>query len=238
MLPFLLLLCLTGKTQLNSITVASPTSGMNYGSVSYYDPSKVGQRKATALNYADIDGSPFWSDEWRPAFLFLSGNSIVKLKSVKLNLYTSDVLYVDDQGVEMEAIPGQVVRILFPDEKDSTKTLAVFNAFRDEKMTNGFSYYRVIADGKWKFVELKKALVRSVPGNVMSAKKVESSFYTESSYAIVATNDISPLKSLGYTNIVGVMHIDKSADQWLKESKNNLKRESEVIAFMNYYNLK
>ncbi len=149
--------CSSAFAQLNSISVASPTSGMNYGSVSYYDPSRIGIRKAASINYEDIDGSPYWSDDWRPAFLFLSGNSIVKLKSVKLNLYTGTVLYKDDQDIEMEAAPGQIVKLVFPDLKDSTRNLAVFNEFRDEKMPSGFSYYRVIADGRWKLVELKKS---------------------------------------------------------------------------------
>ncbi len=67
---------------------------------------------------------------------------------------------------------------------------------------------------------------------------MESSFYSESSYAIVGSNMLSPVKTLSYTHISGIIPLDKNADQWLKENRNYLRKEAEVAAFLTYYNLR
>ncbi len=238
LLSILLVPCFSGNAQVQSIDIAAPGStGGNYGSVRYYDPSMVGQKNTAVLNYSDIEGTPYWNEGWNPAFLFLNRGGIVKLKNVKLNLYTSDIVYIDEKGVEMEALPGMVQKVMFMSQKDTTKVLALFDAFRDSKVANGYAYYRIIADGKWKLLELKKSLIRTVPMSAMAAKKMESSFYTESSYAIASAENISPLKSLNYSNVIAVIHPDTNTEQWLKDNKNTLRKESEVVSFLNYYNL-
>ena len=57
------------------------------------------------------------------------------------------------------------------------------------------------------------------------------------SYAIADDNSVSPLKSLTHDNISAVIHPDNATEQWLKDHKNGLKKESDVISFLQYYNL-
>jgi hypothetical protein len=238
----LLALCFSVKSQMQNFEIFAPgTTGGNYGSVRYYDPSTVGQ-KYNKISYTDIVGSPFWDEKWNPAFLILKGGSVVKLKNVKLNLFTSDVLYMDNNGTEMDAAVGMVQKIMFLNEKDTTKIVAAFEAFPDTKAittninSNGYYYYHILADGKWKLLELKQTLIRTVPLDAMADKKTETSFFTKTSYAIAVDGNLFPLKSLNYSNIAAIIHPDKNADQWLKDNKIHFRNEQEAAAFVIYCN--
>ena len=233
----LLLVHFSVRAQLQSLEVFSPaTTGGNYGHVNFYDPSLVGQKNTSVVRYADIEGTPYWNEKWNPAYLFLRSGSVVKLKNVKLNLFSGDVTYLDSNGTEMDAIPGIIRRVMFMSASDTAKILSVFEAFPDSKVENGYTYYKILSDGKWKLLELQKSFVRTVPLDAMASKKTESSFFLKMSYAIADENNVSPLKSLTHDNITTVIHPDNSTEQWLKDHKNSLKRESDVIDFLQYYN--
>ncbi len=225
------------EAQMQSFDVASPGStGNNYGNVHFYDPAAIGQKNASVLHYSDIEGSPYLNEHWSPAFLFLRSGGAVKLKNVKLNLYTGDVVYIDNKGTELAALPGMVRRIVFLNEKDTTNVTSLFEAFPDSKVENGYTYYKILSDGKWKLLELQKSLIRTVPLDALADKRNESSFFLKISYAIANEETVFPLKTLGYSAISSVLQIDKNADQWLKENKNGLKKESDVIAYLQYCN--
>ncbi|MFC4231171.1 hypothetical protein ACFOW1_04675 [Parasediminibacterium paludis] len=228
----------SAQAQTQPVQISDPGgTGGNYGSVSYYDPSKVGQKNTTVLTYADVEGTPFWNEKWYPAVLVLKGGNSVKLQNVKLNIYTSDVLYIDNKGTELEAIAGIVQKVIFFSEKDTSKVFAKFEAFPDTKIKNGYAFYRVLADGKYKLLELQRALIRTVPLNELEAKKTASSFYTTSNYAIAVDNIVSPLRALNSANITAMVNPDKEAEQWIKDNKLNLRKETDAVTFFQYLNL-
>lgn len=237
LLVTILMYSLSTKAQIQSIDISAPGESNNYGGVKFYDPSMIGQKNTTILTYADVDGSPFWNEKWAPALLFLKSGSVVKVNYVKLNLFTSDVLYIDNFGVALEAKAGMVQKMIFINEKDTTKALTVFEAFPDKKVDNGYSYCKVLADGKYKLLQIQKSFLRTVPSSVLSDKKTESSFYTKSSYAIAYEGALFPISALNHTNITAIVYPDKDTEQWLKDNKNNLKKELEVVAFLNYCNV-
>ncbi len=232
------LLCLSvfsALAQVQTLEVGAPGSvGGNYGSVRYYDPSTVGQKNA-AVSYADISGSPFWEDKWKPAFLYLGTGLVVKLKSVKLNLYSNDVHYLDKEGTELAAAAGSVQKVVFLSEKDSNRITAVFEAFADLTDKSRIAYYKILNNGKFRLLEMKRSYVHTSPYDPLQGKSI-SSFFSKSNYAITDSSTTLSLKSLGANTILPFIYPDNGFEQWLKQTGNKMNSEKEVIAFLDHVN--
>lgn len=203
------------------------------GAIRFYDPTSISQKKVD-LNYSDIRGTPFWNDNWKTALLVMKNGTAIKLGSVKLNLYTADVHYIDNKGIELVAETGSVERIIFYKEKDTSHVLSVFESFPDIG-ESAFSYYRVLNIGKVQLLELIKSLVRTAEYDPLIGKKV-SSFITKSNYYISDNGNLLPLKTFGRSNILSIVHHDANTEEWLNQNSNKLKNESAVVSFLNYYN--
>ena len=241
-MKFLYILCLFLVMHLSSyaqqqvLEVAAPSgTGGNYGSARFYDPSTLGRKNEIVLNYADIAGSPFWDDHWNAAYLFLSSGGIVKTEKVKLNLYTNDIHYMKDD-IEQVA-QNNIVKIVLFKGQDTTKILSVFELNPDftDKSNPSMCYFRVLNNGKVRLLELKKALIRTGDYDPLSGKR-SSGFFTKSFYSISADGIFLPLKTLNEENILSAVYPDTNSEEWLKQKKNKLRNESEVLSFFNYYN--
>jgi hypothetical protein len=215
--------------------VGDPSSvGGNYGTVRFNDPSRIGQKMVT-LNYSDITGTPFWDEHWKPAFLFIRNGPVVKLKNVKMNLYTSDVHYIDNDGKELVAATGSIQKLIFLNEKDTSKIASVFECFTDVTDKNTIAYYKILNNGKFRLLQVRKSYIRTGNYDALQGKS-EARFFFKTTYAITDSLNTYPLKGLKQNNILPIIYPADSAEQWLKKSRNKLNSEKEVITFLNYVN--
>lgn len=228
---------LSAKAQVQSMEVGDPSSvGGNYGTVRYHDPSTIGQKSAP-LTYADISGSPFWDENWKPAFLFLSAGTVIKLKNVRINLYTNEIHYLDNNSKEWAAQTGIIQKIIFLNEKDTSKITSVFEFFADPVDNSKIVYYRVLNNGKFRLLELRRSYINTSPYDPLQGKTV-SSFFFKSTYAVTDSTLTKPLKGLNRNNILPFIYPDNNWEQWLNQSGNKLTAEKEVIAFLDHVNSK
>lgn len=207
-------------------------------SVKYSDPSQIGQKKPEMINYSDIDGSPFWNDKWNPAFLYINGGGIVKMKKVKLNQYTNELHYIDSKGVELVTNGDNVKKLVFVKAEDTNHILSTFEAFPDYISNKGMAYYRVMNDGKFRLLILQKSVLNTAPYDALLGKAA-SNFFAKTYYALSDNGDFSSLKTIDKNLIIDKIHPDTAVEDWLKQNKNKLKTENEVISFfefVNYYN--
>mgnify|MGYP001792304780 CR=1 FL=1 len=65
---FFLSLHLFSYAQITVEVNAPGSTGGNYGTVRLFDPSGIANKKINGMNYADMNGSPFWNDKWAKAF--------------------------------------------------------------------------------------------------------------------------------------------------------------------------
>ena len=72
-----------------------PTSGAG-GITRFNNYPALGKKVTEKLEYSEIKGNCFSDSEWNAALLILKNGSKVKLKNVKLNLYTNDIHYLDN----------------------------------------------------------------------------------------------------------------------------------------------
>ena len=193
-----------------------------------------GQKKVENVSYADVQGSPFWDNDWNAAVFVLGNGNIAKTKKAKLNLFTNEVHFVNSVNIEMACETTDIKKIFFFKGMDTTKVVAVFESFADATGTNSV-YYRILNTGKLRLMELKKVLVKENDYNPLSGKK-EYSFYSRNNYAIADEEKLIPLKSLNLSSLFSAIPESSDYKEWLKQNNNKLKNESEMISFLNYYN--
>jgi hypothetical protein len=208
------------------------------GVVRWSDPAALGQKKTEELTYADVEGTPFWDDHWNPAYLVLRNNSSVKLKQVKLNIFTGQVHYIDSMGQELVADPAQVPRLIFMKAKDTNQILAHFEAYPSLFEGSKLFYYRVFSgDGKFRLMEIQQSFIKKSDFDPLQGKK-ESRFFIRSQYAIAEYAYLHPLAALDRDNILHELEAKAVDDRWLKENRNRLRNEPEVVGFLDYLNKK
>ena len=218
-----------------TIDISNPGQGPSSGMVRITNVSAIGDKKATGLNYEDVEGTPFWDEHWNSAILYFKSGAIYKLPKAKLNLYTSEVHYANDKDGELVAETNLIDKIVFLDSKNAAKISAVFAVLPDYIDNKPAGFYRVFNNGAYQLILLQKNLVKVSPYDPLLQKSI-TSFFKKTYYGIYNNGKIIPIKSLDKNSIVSVLPFNASVQPWIKNSKNKLKSEEDMIALLNYYN--
>ena len=218
-----------------TIDISNPGQGPSAGMVRVTNVGAIGDKKATGLTYEDVEGTPFWDENWNSAILYFKSGAIYKLPKAKLNLYTSEVHYANDKDGELVAETNLIDKIVFLDSKDVTKISAVFAVLPDYIDNKPAAFYRVFNNGAYQLILLQKNLVKVSPYDALLQKSI-TSFFKKTYYGIYNNGKTIPLKSLDKNSIVSVLPFNASVQPWIKNSKNKLKSEEDMIALLNYYN--
>ena len=223
------------NAQILTLDISNPGQGPSAGMVRVTNVGAIGDKKATGLNYEDVEGSPFWNDNWNSAILYFKSGAIYKLPKAKLNLYTSEVHYTNEKNGELVAETNLIDKIVFLNTKDSSKIAAVFAVLPDYIDNKPAGFYRVFNNGTYQLILLQKNLVKVSPYDPLLGKNI-TSFFTKYYYGLYNNGKTIPLKSLDKNSIVSALPFNASVQPWIKNSKNKLKSEEDMITFLNYYN--
>ena len=216
-----------------TIDISNPGQGPSSGMVRITNVSAIGDKKATGLNYEDVEGTPFWDEHWNTALLYFKSGAIYKLPKAKLNLYTAEVHYENEKEGELVAETSLIDKIVFLNSKDTTKILAVFAALPDYIDNKPAGFYRVFNNGAFQLILLQKNLVKVSPFDPLLGKNI-TSFFTKYYYGIYNNGKTIPLKGLDKNSVLAAIPFNVEA--WVKNTKNKLKSEEDFIALLNYYN--
>jgi hypothetical protein len=223
------------------ITMDVGNQSSNWGStnsVNVVDPSTLGKKKMELINYSDIEGSPYNNPKWSKAFLYLKNGNLVKIDRVKLNMYTNEVDYMNNNNVEMVLEAANFKRIIIMKQEDTSHIAAIFECYPDmTDATKGESFYRVLNGGTVQLYTLEKAILKTGAYDPLMGKDPKS-FYTKKFYALTNTGAFSPLKILDRNTILPLVKSHQVDEDWLDASHNKLKNEKEVIAFFEFFNAK
>ena len=188
-----------------------------------------------SLTYEDVEGTPFWNEHWNSALLYFKSGTIYTLPKAKLNLYTTEVHYENEKGVELVAETILIDKIVFLNSKDATKVLAAFAVLPDYIDNKPAGFFRVFNDGAYQLILLQKNLVKVSPFDPLTGKNI-TSFFTKYYYGIYNNGKTIPLKALDRNSILSVIPFNASVEPWIKNTKNKLKSEEDIIALLKYYN--
>lgn len=204
------------------------------GSINAYDPSKLGA-KSVVLTYADIDGSAFWKDDWQKAYMYTKAGNVILLDKAKMNLYTGELHYIAANGTELVTATEAVSKIVFMQQKEDTKVDAVFAVLANYVDSKPAAYFKVFNAGDFQLILLEQRKVKTSPYDPIQGKSV-SAFFSKNSYALYSNGRILPLKDLDKASLLAKLPNNVNYEAWLKEHKNKLRNEADVISFLNYVN--
>lgn len=231
----LLLVANTLSAQTLTIDINEASKGPNPGMIMITNSAAIGDKKAKGLTYEDVEGTPFWDEHWNSALLYFKTGAIYKLPKAKLNLYTTEVHYENEKNGELVAETNKIDKVVFLNSKDTNKILAVFAVLPDFVDNKPAGFYRVFNNGAYQLVLLQKNLVKVSPFDPLTGKNT-TSFFTKSYYSIYNNGKIIPLKTLDKNSLLAAIPNNNAVEPWIKNSKNKLKSEEEIIAFLNFYN--
>jgi len=220
-----------------SMDVGDPSAtGGNYGTINVIDPSTIGNRKIEILNYSDIDGNPFYSQKWSKGFLYLKNGNLAKVNQVKLNMFSNEVDFINNNNTEMVLDASNFKRIVLMKQEDTSRIAAIFECYPDMvDGTKGESFYRVLNRGSVQLYALDKSILKTGDYDPLQGK-VPKSFYTKKFYALSNAGAFSPLKYLDRNSIMALLKTHQVEEDWLNSTHNKLRNEKEVIAFFEFLN--
>jgi len=205
------------------------------GNMQVYDPANPSKSKGAKLSYADVEGTAFWNEQWNPAIIYFSNGSKAKINQAKLNLYTDEIHYLSNDGTELAVDNQNITRLVFLNKNNLTQPIASFTKLINHITNTGTGYYRVLNAGDFQLILLQKQLVKTNPYDPIQGKSI-SSFYSKKEYAMYNNGKVNTLRDLDRNSILASIPTNASIDNWLKENKNKLKSEKEVITFLNFFN--
>lgn len=176
---------------------------------------------------SEIQGSVFYNDDYKNAKMYLANGTELTDIKVKLNLRDNKVYYLNNEGLEMEAV-SKVKRIIFTDNG------SVFeNGFPAVNKQDPQTYYRVIISGKASLLILT-GFVESVYKAFNSAITTKQIDKVNEIFG-VSPNAIARLKK---TDDVLQLLSDKHKEVYNYIMTNNLKckKQADYENVIGYYN--
>ena len=224
------------STSVNCQNLNLDVSGAGIGAngvVRFNDPSLMGESKGVRLDYLDIRGNCFLYEDWEPAVIKLLNKSSVKFSRLKINLYTGQVHYFGSNNVEMVSGLKLVDAIFFVNSQDSTK---ISKSIKKMIFENYEYLFQVLTTGKYEL--LKRTTVTLFKGEYdVSKARNDYRFIRKNDYFLFFDGRLKKIEELNRENLASLLPIDENSDKWLKQNKNKLKNEDQLLAFLSYINL-
>jgi hypothetical protein len=232
LIVFITLICvINSKSQNLNLDVNSAGIGAN-GVVRFNDPSLMGEKAGVKIDYSDVRGSCFLDSKWNSALVRLRNKSEIKFSKFKLNLYTNDIHYLDGLNRELAAGTKIVDEIFIFDAQDTTK---ISNTIVKKILDGRESYLQVMNQGKIKLLKRIEVTLFKGEYDAMRAKN-DYRFVRKVNYFLMKDSSIELLKDITREALEGQIVLTDTEVNWLKENKNKLKTEDQLIEFLNYYN--
>ena len=206
------------------------------GNMQVFDPANPGASKSKSVSYADVEGTPFWSDKWNPAIVFFTGGGKAKINQAKLNLYTNEIHYLNSDGTELAVENEGITRLVFLNKNNLTQPIASFAKLINHTTGSGAVFYKVLNAGLYQLILLQKQLIKTSPYDPIQGKSI-TSFYTKKNYAIYKEGKIIALRDLDRASILAAIPVNSLTSDWLTATKSKLKSEKEVIEYLEQVNL-
>lgn len=186
---------------------------------------------------SSIKGSPFWSDDWKPAILLGKNPQEKWNQRIKLNLFTNEIYYKNKDNEEQVVNEGIIQKIIFTDEKDISRQTAVFlNGIPSSRMghekINGF--VQILNEGKYQLLKsIKESVVQE---DSLFGTLQKYSFRKEISYYLAEPNTVLPVKKLSKISYLLFESQQTDPDHWITRNKIDLRKEADVVKYLTYLN--
>lgn len=185
--------------------------------------------------YDDVEGSPFFPENYCPAILVLSKGRVYQNIKTKLNLHTHEVIVIDSSHKELVTQDGLITDIIF---RDSAENNYIEHEFRcgypPIDKNNSFTFYQVLADGQLQLLKLiRKEVVEEK--NIQSGE-IKKTFKTYEEYYLFSGSKLVKLKK--DKDFVTAFMTDRQPEinDYLKRNKVSFKNLPDLKNIIGYYN--
>ena len=202
----------------------------------FNDVKKYGYNSDGTLR-VDVNGSPFWSDEWRRAQLFDNRDSSYGIYPVKLNFAEGTIYFKNRNNAEMVINEGMVNKIIMYDTIMGNKIIAVFRCniadLEAIKKKKNILVQEMNTGNTRLLIQTRRQI--ETRDSLFGTLKV---FYYKDQYEyfIEKGNRVSQLKKLNKIDFLAMLPSSSKYKDWINENKLKFNKERDFIEFLTYYN--
>jgi hypothetical protein len=215
---------------------AQLSSGSQVGARSdYFKYDRNARIAYNNMNEIATEGSPFLLDEYVPMEITLDKGEVFRGIKVKLNVVDNEVLFLNDDGVEMaSASPIKRLKYSRPKADGSGTEEVIIESFGSPINQKSAIIYEVLVDGKAKLlkqIEISFSDVRKYPEGTMARVFKKKTYYCSS------VDGQWPKKLEKTKADVLAVFPDKQAEMknFVDMAKLKCKTEEDLVAVFSYY---
>ena len=211
---------------------AKTAPGGNFGS----SPKGVteirfGKINNDRINYADIQGSPFWRPEWQNAIVYINDVRAGRL-NVRLNFATDELHYLKDTE-ELVLADVNITKLVFDKVDSAIFVRNVIDLRIGKKPIEAF--VQVMNEGDYQLLKYTSRKL-NISDSVMSASK-RYFFKDEVHYFIKSRNKVERLKKLNKEELFNYLPSGTAYNEWIAANAITFEQEADILRFLNYYNV-
>jgi hypothetical protein len=179
-----------------------------------------------------LSGSPYFTDEWMPATIYLGDNTVAKNIQARIDLVEGVLQYKNESGVEMDCIvPVKHVEMV---DLKNNKMFTFFPLKMPNVNSGKTSWYQNIYPAATK-VKVIKAFEKTIYRKKPLGKSVEEiDINTTKNYYLIQDGNLVKVKGFGDV----IKRIDKKnedAKAYLKANDLEFKKDEDLETFLKYY---
>ena len=186
-------------------------------------------------NYVDVQGSPFYFDDYKVCALYLDGSRKISRILAKLDVVSQEVVLITSNNQEMAIPEGNVKEMdIFDSSAAGSKNKKIKTGFPPIDNQNQNNFYLVYAEGK---VTMVKCLLKKIIEikNDISAENSKS-FESYEFYYFFVNNEMKRLKK-DKSSVLNLFPDNRQKlEEFASSSNLNFKSSDQLVKLVEYYN--
>lgn len=193
---------------------------------------------AKTLKYADIKGSPFLDDQFHNALIYNQQGALIGKVKARLNLYSQELHFINKKGIELAADNNEMNRVVFLDDFDENKTVAVYR--NDFGMINGFFgkkvFAKLLSDENGAMKLLKTKVLKIGTYDSAAGTRKGYTFRPEEDYHYYLSGRFEHSRRLSKEKLLSFSKFENELNDYAKKENLDFRKEQDVIKLVDYYN--
>ena len=192
--------------------------------------SELRNSRSNTLNYADIKGSPYYSDDFNLSDIYFKNGKIIKQVSVRLNLYRKTLEFQRD---------GEILEMIHMEDLDHVKINEEHFIFiNDIDISKDAGFYKIEVDGKYQLLQLLQVTYfDATEAKSFYEDDIPAEFKKQKGKYYLGTEKNTPLafgNKKDFQDSFAQSHI--SLVEYAKKNKLNPKKYDDLVKMVNYLN--
>ena len=196
----------------------------------------IGNSGGQKMKYSQVQGSPFFYDEFHPSDFFDRKNRKIGRYMSKYNIASQQFHYFSVDSLEL-AVDDGIGRVIIFNTPGNLQNGIEFVSDPSKFVIDDLPYFGFLQKLNNGNAVLYKHLKRSVvvADSLFGAAK-KYYFGTSTSYFLGTQAGNIKLKKLSDDYILSNLQLTEGIIAWIKENKIKFNREADVVRFLDYYN--